>query len=179
MKTKQILLYLFFALTGFTFSVNAQSEDDNVKACINNYLEGVTKGDTSRLNKAFHPTAMLRSINSVNGRLYDIPVRNFIAKTPAGGVQATTKIVSYAYIGISALATVELQFADFKYVDLLSMLKFGNEWRIVTRVFSKADLGDNIKGVGVGNGAATASAQKTPGKKPSSANVKPKSDDGW
>lgn len=182
MKLQKIFIGIFLLALGF--SSVAQSEDENVKACVNNYLDGILRGDTARLNRAFHPTAMLRTINS-SGQLQDMPVRRFIGSTPAGGIQGkggATKMLSYSYIGVSALATVELQFADFKYVDLLSMLKFGNDWRIVSRVFSRAELGQSLQGQGMSGSSPSQSSSptaKSPTKKSSSANPKPKSDDGW
>ncbi|MDI9873633.1 nuclear transport factor 2 family protein [Flectobacillus rivi] len=181
MKIKSLLLGLLM-LVGFQIKVQAQSEDEGIKACINNYLDGVMQGDTARLNRAFHPTALLRSVNTNTGALQDLSVRKFVATTPAGGIQTrggSTKLVSYSYIGVSALATVELRFGDFKYVDLLSMLKFGDNWKIVSRVFSRADLDATVKGTGAAPSTGAPAASKPPVVKKSSANVKPKADDGW
>lgn len=181
MKIKSLLLGLLM-LVGFQIKVQAQSEDEGIKACLNNYLDGVMQGDTARLNRAFHPTALLRSVNTNTGALQDLSVRKFVATTPAGGIQTrggSTKLVSYSYIGVSALATVELRFGDFKYVDLLSMLKFGDNWKIVSRVFSRADLDATVRGTGAAPSAGAPAASKPPVVKKSSANVKPKADDGW
>lgn len=180
MKISRIILFLFF-ISASAISVKAQSEDEAVKLCVNNYLNGVLKGDASLLNQAFHPTAMLRTVSGA-GAIQDIPVAKFVASMPAGGIQSkggSTKLVSYAYVGVSALATVELQFGDFKYIDLLSMLKFGNEWKIVSRVFSRADLDAQVKGMGGSSTASVAAAPAKPAPKKSTANVKPKADDGW
>ena len=120
-----------------------------------------------------------------SGAIQDIPVAKFVASMPVGGISTkggSTKMISYSYVGVSALATVELIFGDFKYIDLLSMLKFGNEWKIVSRVFSRADLDAQVKGMGASssmqNSVANAPTKAAP-KKTSTANVKPKSDDGW
>ena len=183
MNISKLFLFLFF-VSASIFSVKAQSEDEAVKMCVNNYLDGISKGDAAKLNMAFHPSAMLRTVNAA-GTMQDLPVAKFIAGTPAGGISAkggSTKLVSYSYIGISALATVELAFGDFKYVDLLSMLKFGNEWKIVSRVFSRTDLDAQIKGMGMSSSSSMATTTSTPTKaapKKSGANVKPKADDGW
>lgn len=180
MKTSKIALILIFILVSIV-CVKAQSEDEAVKMCVNNYLDGVSKGETAKLNQAFHPTAILRTVSAA-GIIQDIPVAKFVASMPVGGISTkggSTKMVSYSYIGVSALATVELLFGDFKYVDLLSMLKFGNEWKIVSRVFSRTELDARVKGMGVSASMATAAAPIKATKKTSTANVKPKSDDGW
>jgi len=183
MKISNFLLFLFFILG--QLSVKAQSDDEAVKLCIDNYLEGISKGDVAKLNQAFHPMAMLRTVNATSV-IQDIPVAKFISLMPVGGIVTkggSTKMVSYSYVGVSALATVELLFGDFKYIDLLSMLKFGNEWKIVSRVFSRVDLNAQVKGMNNVASASVANAStnapaKAP-KKSSGANVKPKSDDGW
>ena len=183
MNSSKTFLLLFFVSVSIV-SVKAQSEDEAVKMCVNNYLDGVSKGDAAKLNMAFHPSAMLRTVNA-QGSMQDMAVAKFIAGTPAGGISAkggSTKLVSYSYVGVSALATVELAFGDFKYVDLLSMLKFGNDWKIVSRVFSRADLDAQVKGMGMSSSSTVATTTSSPTKaapKKSTANVKPKSDDGW
>lgn len=181
MKTSKITLVLLSILVSIV-SVKAQSEDEAVKMCVNNYLDGVSKGETAKLNQAFHPTAILRTVSAA-GTIQDIPVVKFVASMPVGGISikgGSTKMISYSYVGVSALATVELLFGDFKYVDLLSMLKFGNEWKIVSRVFSRAELDARVKGMGVSAASmTTAAAPVKVIKKTSTANVKPKSDDGW
>ena len=166
---KKILFSLFFAILTIS-KINAQ-DDILVKDCINNYLDGVTKGDTAKLNRAFHHQAMLRTINGATGKMLEFPVKTFISKTPQGGVQAKPKLISYSLIGQAAVATIELSFNDFKYVDYLSMLKFGNDWKIVCRVFSKAELG--MEPINFGGGATASSSSKKQVK------TKPKSDDGW
>ncbi len=185
MKISKVILFLFFASASI-ISAKAQSEDEAVKMCVNNYLDGVSKGDVAKLNQAFHPTAMLRTVSAA-GAIQDIPVAKFVSSMPAGGISTkggSTKMISYSYIGVSALATVELQFGDFKYVDLLSMLKFGSDWKIVSRVFSRADLDAQVKGMGASSSSSSVmttavAPTKSAPKKASGANVKPKADDGW
>lgn len=164
------LIAIVLMLVGNTSFIFAQ-EDAAVKACINNYLDGITKGDTAKLNRAFHNQAMLRTVNAGTGKMVEFPVKTFITKTPAGGVQATGSLKNYSIIGQAAFASIELAFADFKYVDYLSMLKIGNDWKIVCRVFSKADLTAEPTTFGMTAAAST-------GKKPA-VKSKPKSDDGW
>ncbi|MES2794847.1 MAG: nuclear transport factor 2 family protein [Bacteroidota bacterium] len=166
---KKILIVL--SLTFLSISYLKAQDEILVRDCINNYLDGITKGDTSMLNRAFHYQAMLRTINASTGKMLEFPVKTFVSRTPQGGIQAKTKIISYSLIGQAAFASIELAFADFKYVDYLSLLKFGNDWKIVCRVFSKADL--NAVATNVGGGAALSTTAKKGVK------AKPKSDDGW
>jgi hypothetical protein len=174
---KKLLAISMFLMT--SLAAWGQTTDDAIKATVTNYFEGVTTGDQAKLNKAFHESAILRTFNAATGKIQDIPVKTFISKTPAGGVKASTKLISYSYAGVSGLAAVELQFDEFKYIDLLSLLQVNDEWKIVTRVFSRVDLDTQLKGSGA---TTTKSASKTPTAAPakkSTANAKPKKDDGW
>jgi hypothetical protein len=175
---KKLLSVTMFLLASIA-ALGQQSADDAIKATVTNYFEGVTTGDAAKLNKAFHESAILRTFNAATGKIQDIPVKTFISKTPAGGVKASTKLISYSYAGVSGLAAVELQFDEFKYIDLLSLLQVNDEWKIVARVFSRVDLDTQLKGSGA---TATKSTGKTPTAAPakkSTANSKPKKDDGW
>jgi len=174
---KKLLAISMFLMT--SLAAWGQTTDDAIKATVTNYFEGVTTGDQAKLNKAFHESAILRTFNAATGKIQDIPVKTFISKTPAGGVKASTKLISYSYAGVSGLAAVELQFDEFKYIDLLSLLQVNDEWKIVTRVFSRVDLDTQLKGSGA---TTTKSTTKTPTAAPakkSTANAKPKKDDGW
>jgi hypothetical protein len=178
MNISKFFLFLFFISVSIV-SVKAQSEDEAVKMCVNNYLDGAFKGDAAKMGLAFHPTAVLKSINKTTGAIQDMPVSKFVGGMQGRGA-TSTKIVSYSYIGSAALATVEIQFADYKFIDLLSMLKVGNDWKIVSRVYSQADSDAQIKGMGMSSASvATTSAPTKAAPKKSTANVKPKSDDGW
>ncbi len=171
MKTKLLILVTLFL--GFSFTIMAQSEDEAIKTCLNNYLEGLTKGDTARLNKAFHPTAVLKTVTP-EGAIRESTGKRFVASAPAGGMKATPKILSYSYAGVSATAALELVFTDFKYIDLVSLLKFGNEWKIVCRVYSKAELTDNlVSPMGGGSSNVAGKSSTAPAKKAA------KKNDGW
>jgi Putative lumazine-binding len=177
---KRILSFflLLFVSVGIA---QAQSEDEGIKTCLNNYLEGITKGDTARLNRAFHPSALLKTVSSQSGKVQDFQVKSFVAKTPAGGLQASTRILSYNYAGIAASAAVELSMTDFKYIDLLSLLKVNGEWKIVCRVFSRTDSTTELV-------SPYGSVAKSGGSKPASSSApastpkpkaKPKAADDW
>lgn len=174
---KNLLFLTLIAL--ISFRGYAQSDDESIKSTLQSYIQGFTKGDSASLNKAFHPNALLRNLNASSGRIQDTPLKTFISKMPSGGVNATGKMLTYEYAGISGVATVELQFADFKYIDLLSLLKINDQWKIVCRIYSRVDLDTNLKGSSVApTTSSTSMPAKTPAKK-NSANVKPKKDDGW
>jgi protease I len=174
---KNLFVALFCLLGTTTF---AQSEDESIKSAISSYTEGFTKGDTASLGRAFASNALLRNLNTSTGKIADMPLRKFIAGMPAGGAKATGALINYSYAGTSAVATVEFKFEDFKYIDLLSLMKINDDWKIVCRVYSRVALDVNVAS---GVGAKTSTSKSTsptkavaPAKK---AVAKPKADDGW
>ena len=72
---------------------------------------------------------------------------------------------------------MEFKFDDFKYIDLLSLMKINDDWKIVCRVFSRVALDVNLA---TGQGAKTGTTKSTPAAKKQTAPApKAKKDDGW
>ncbi|MCY7350393.1 MAG: nuclear transport factor 2 family protein [Cytophagaceae bacterium] len=171
MKPKAILLLLGL-MAGLTWRVQAQTDDALVKGTLLDYLEGGTNQDTARLNRAFFGGVLQMSINR-DGRPTASTKREFMSKVRIGQkLDRTTRILSYSVLNNAATATVESEYADFKYVDYLNLLKVGNDWKIVSRVFTRADK--DQQPIGVGTGGKAPVAQKKSATKP-----KPKYNDGW
>lgn len=175
--------FAIIALLCFSVSTYAQSEDEGIKAALNDYLDGGSVGDTARLNRAFFAYANLRNL-SKEGKVSEQPVKKFIASVPAGGAKWVSKIVSYSYAGTAATAVTEEELPNFKFVDFLNLLKINGEWKIVSRVYSRVDKGTAVASANPGGGFSTASSV-TPSKggTPAAAAKKPApkkaSDDGW
>jgi hypothetical protein len=173
---KNLIIALFCLTSTLAF---AQTEDEGIKSTISDYTVGFTKGDTASLGRAFASNALLRNLNTSTGKISDTPLRKFISGMPAGGAKATGNLINYSYAGTSAVATVEFKFDDFKYIDLLSLMKINDDWKIVCRVFSRVALDVNVAS-GVG---AKASTSKTTSPSKAVAPVKKaavkKADDGW
>ena len=172
MKNLFIAILCLVATSAF-----AQSEDEAIKSTINAYTEGFTKGDSASINRAFLSNALLRNLDATSGKIIDKPLRKFIAGMPAGGAKAPGSLISYSYAGTSAIATVEFKFPDFKYIDLLSLIKVNGNWKIVCRVFSRVGLDENLSSSSVAGKASGGKAAPAPAVK--KAVAKQKADDGW
>lgn len=169
---KNLLITIFCLIATSSF---AQSEDDAIKSTINAYTEGFTKGDSASINRAFVSNALLKNLNA-SGKIIDTPLKKFMASMPAGGTKAPGSIISYSYAGTSAIATVEFKFPEFKYIDLLSLIKLNGEWKIVCRVYSRVGLDENLISANISGKASGGKGAPVPAKKPA---TKPKADDGW
>jgi len=170
MKTTTLFL-LLCGLVGVAQVAQAQTDEALVKETLLNYLEGGTNQDTARLNRAFFGGVLQMNINR-EGRPVATTKREFMGKVRVGQkLDRATRIVSYSIINNAATATVESEYTDFKYVDYLNLLKIGTDWKIVSRVFTRAEK-DELP-VSFGTGKAPV-AQKKPTARP-----KPKYNDGW
>ena len=69
MKKSITLSFCLVLISLFAFG---QSPDEAIKATVNNYFEGLTTGDTAKLGKAFHSSAILRTVNASTGKIQDL-----------------------------------------------------------------------------------------------------------
>jgi hypothetical protein len=172
---KNLIIALFCLTSTLAF---AQTEDEGIKSTISDYTVGFTKGDTASLGRAFASNALLRNLNTSTGKISDTPLRKFVSGMPAGGAKATGNLINYSYAGTSAVATVEFKFDDFKYIDLLSLMKINDDWKIVCRVFSRVALDVNVASGQVVKGTGAKATPPGAAKVPAPAK-KAKKDDGW
>lgn len=175
-------LFALVAFLGISISSFAQSEDEAIKETLKNYLDGGAVGDTARLNRAFFTYANLRNL-SKEGKVSEMPVKKFIASVPVGGAKWTSKIVNYSYAGTAATAVTEEELPTFKFVDFLNLLKINDEWKIVSRVYSRVEKNVTVASSSPSGGGLSTASSVAPAKGNAAAKKptpKPKpSDDGW
>jgi hypothetical protein len=118
---------------------NKASDLDKILEAVENYFQGMYHSDTERLKKAFHPEAYL--MGYFQGKLARIPLEGWlgmIAKTPApasGGEVYDMKIVSTDVKENVASVKVEDLYRGLRFTDYLTLIKFGDEWKIVHKAF--------------------------------------------
>ncbi len=186
---KTILFVCFWAMISFT--TQAQSDEDLIKATLNNYLDGGTNGDPEQFKSAFVNDAVQRGISS-KGTVTGMTVESLSSKIkPGQKMERTTSIVSYSYAGNCATAVTETAYETSKIIDMLNLLKIGNEWKIVTRVYSRIEKTENVvssmggkamPAARASSAKAPATAKATPAKAAAPAAApkkKPVADDGW
>jgi hypothetical protein len=104
------------------------------------YLDGLYEGDTNKLGAAFHEDSHLYSL--AEGRLADLPRPKWldmVASRPSPkskGLQRTDRIVSIDLSGPeTAFVKLECSMHPRYFTDYLTLLKFGDGWRIVSKTF--------------------------------------------
>jgi len=171
---KSVYIFIILFLLSVVKSA-AQSDELGVLLAVNNYLDGGTNGDVKQFESAFVSEAIQRSIGK-NGEVIGMTVKSLAIKLKPGQIMSReTRIVSWNYAGIAATATTETIYPTSKIIDLLNLLKINDEWKIVSRVYSRIGADEEIISSG---GTLGKSAPKSPAK-PVAKKKAVVADDGW
>jgi Putative lumazine-binding len=130
---KIFFLFLFFC----SRSLYAQSEIDNIKIPLLNYIEGTANGDLERLNKAFHPDFNLYYV--ANDSLKILTGKEYIGSFKSGvKTNRIGKIISFDFEKNIGTAKIEVDMPARKrlYTDYLILLKYQGEWKIIHKSFT-------------------------------------------
>lgn len=171
MKNYRIpLLALLLAVFG---SARAQSDEQLITQTLNDFLEGGTNGEVDRFKGAFLRDAVQKAVG--NNGIAGMTVESLASRIkPGQKMERTTRILSMSYANNAATAITETAYASNKIIDFLNLLKVGTEWKIVSRVYSRVDLDEELFTMG---GATVVNATPKPKAAPKPA--KKVADDGW
>jgi hypothetical protein len=140
---KLILMCTFLSITclaaGFqTFAQKAPSADEaGVRACIESYFRGHSTGDGEHFRRAFHRDAKLFFIR--DGQVTQWTLEEYAGRAsgkPAPDeAQRKRRIESIDITGNAATAKIVLDYPAVTFTDYMSLLKIGDEWKIVNKTF--------------------------------------------
>jgi hypothetical protein len=121
-----------------TSAWNSQdSEQASVRACIELYFRGHATGDGEYFRRAFHPDAKLFFIR--DGKVTQWTLEEYAGRAsgkPAPDEsQRKRRIESIDITGNAAMAKIVLDYPTVTFTDYMSLLKIGDEWRIVNKTF--------------------------------------------
>jgi ketosteroid isomerase-like protein len=112
--------------------------EEGIRRTVMAYFDGVTNNDAARLDAAFHTDAQLSTSNN-KGQLYHTSYqewRKFTAEPAGDTTGKNNRIVNIELRGNAAVATTVLDWPTVRYVDYLSMVKVGEEWKIMSKIWS-------------------------------------------
>jgi len=113
------------------------SEEANVRACIEHYFRGHSTGDGAHFRRAFHPDAKLFFMRE--GKVTQWTLEEYAGRAsgqPAPDeAQRKRRIESIDVTGNAAMAKIVLDYPSVTFTDYMSLLKVGDEWRIVNKTF--------------------------------------------
>jgi hypothetical protein len=89
------------------------------------------------MRAAFHPTAYLAWIagDTLARRSSEAYAAGFTGRPADDEARRRRRIVSIDRTGTAAIAKVELDYPTVRFIDYMSLLKVGNEWKIVNKIF--------------------------------------------
>ncbi|EAY27835.1 nuclear transport factor 2 family protein [Microscilla marina] len=131
-KLSGLILGLFIAV-----SAQAQSVKQEKKAIIqtlNYYIDGGTNGDVALLRKAFHADARLQGIRGNQYKL--MPIDDYVKMIkPGKKSNRKGRVVTINVMKNIAHAEVLIEYPNFRFVDYMQLLKVGEEWKIVNKIY--------------------------------------------
>ena len=139
------LILVCAILIGVVFSIvlpilarnQSDSEEAGVRACIELYFRGHATGDGQYFRQAFHPDAKLFFIR--DGKVTQWTLEEYAGRAsgkPAPDeARRKRRIESIDITGNAAIAKIVLDYPTVIFTDYMSLLKIGNEWKIVNKSF--------------------------------------------
>ena len=120
---------------------STQSSDENgVRAAIQQYLKGHATGSGEEMRKAFLPTAHIEGVR--NGTFSSWTVSEYVSRftgKPAADEAARKRTLDRVDVsGTAAMARATLVHGATTFVDYFVLLKVDGEWKIANKVYTSA-----------------------------------------
>ncbi|QDZ08691.1 nuclear transport factor 2 family protein [Sphingomonas panacisoli] len=113
-------------------------EEANVRATLNLYLQGHASGSGDYMRQAFVPEARLLFMR--DGKLTQVTSEEYASRftgKPADDEAKRKRSIGLIDIaGDAAIARIDLDYPDAKFVDYMTLLKIDGKWRIVNKSFN-------------------------------------------
>ena len=141
MKRLVVLLVVMLAVFGIVRSsiqpAPNQAESAAARVPLENYIQGHATGNGDFMRKAFHTDAKVVSFR--DGKLASMTAEEFASrfngKPAADEAQRKRTIESVEITGNAGVAKIVLDYPTVTFTDYMSLLKIGDEWKIVNKVF--------------------------------------------
>ncbi|HEX8289072.1 MAG TPA: nuclear transport factor 2 family protein [Pyrinomonadaceae bacterium] len=141
MKKLLLIAVAIFGFSVFCFGSKALADAAEEKAArvpIENYLKGHATGEAEYMKKAFNPGAKIEGYGA-NGKFIswtlDEYIKGMSGKPSQDESQRKRWIESVEISGKAAVATLKFDYPTLRITDYLLLLKIGDEWKIVNKIF--------------------------------------------
>jgi hypothetical protein len=129
---------LALVITSFALSAFAQKDETAAaRVPLENYLKGHATGDGEYMKKAFHTEGNMIFVR--DGKYMTRSFAEYIAgmggKPAADEAQRKRWIEKVEVVGNAGVGTIILDYPQGKFVDYMTLLKIGDEWKIVNKSF--------------------------------------------
>ena len=111
------------------------SVDKGIVAAVDLYIEGGRKGDSKITRKAFAPNATMSWAEK--GKSVTVPIQALYDYVDKSGAQTVTRgeIKVGAQTATTAIVSVDTQFGAVKFTDMFALVRNGDEWKIVAKIY--------------------------------------------
>ena len=116
------------------------SEQAAIEAVIRTYFDSMFESSSEKAKEAFHPDARISGY--LGGDRLNMSAEEFAAfvadqqpSARAKGEEPRLEIMSIAIAGEVAIAQVRDDYLGHTFLDLLSLMKINNDWRIQNKLF--------------------------------------------
>lgn len=140
MKVLGVLFVAIFGLLVFLQSMTGSATaaaDAAARVPLENYIQGHATGNGDFMRKAFHSDAKVMAFR--DGKLTNLTSEEFASrfngKPAADEAQRKRRIEHVEITGNAGVAKIVLEYPTVTYTDYMSLLKVGDEWKIVNKVF--------------------------------------------
>lgn len=114
---------------------NATAEEKaGIVKAIEAYLEAGRKGDSKIAQQGFAPAATMSWTE--NNALKSVPIKDLYAYFDQKPRQVAADIVACNVAGTVAMVRLESQFDDARFTDMFTLVKDGDAWKIVSKVYN-------------------------------------------
>lgn len=136
-KLFQILFLGSFLLVGVQFAQSDENENQAVAGitkALDLYVDAAVKGDSKVAQPAFAPGATMSYAEK--GKLITVPISELYAYfDKAGPHQASYRIEAMKVAGDVAIVSIDSKFGDTAFDDMFTLVKDGDRWKIVSKVY--------------------------------------------
>ena len=141
MKTNTFRCLALCLALFLSFSIQAQTEEEAVRARAMDYIEATSVGQPDRLRAAFHEGAALYGVNE-DGSLRVIPIATYIGYFPEGRkTDRKGKIISVDVVNNAANVKIEITSGPYLFTDYLLLLKLKEGWKIIQKSYTRVRVG--------------------------------------
>lgn len=115
-----------------------------IEETVRHYFRSGDENDAAELETAFHPTLGMYWVDKIGNvqalarRAWAERLRSATARQPA----TVRRIVSVEVAGDVAVAKLHSEFPTHQFDDLVTLLRMGDRWRIVLKVFHRREPAD-------------------------------------
>ncbi len=140
MKVLAVLLIAIFGGVAFLSGTKGSALTESEAAArvpLDNYIQGHATGNGDFMRKAFHSEAKVMAFR--DGKLTNLTAEEFASrfngKPAADEAQRKRRIESVEITGNAGVGKIVLDYPTVTFTDYMSLLKVGDEWKIVNKVF--------------------------------------------